>query len=166
MIICRMLSTLVVLSLQVAVQGSVTQPLAILNVLNGGWSVTPTAATKPDQLVNHCSMSDAFYTCEQVVNGNAVALIVFTATDVPGAFHTKIVLPTGYSIDRGDLKIDGDHWTWSGKSTSDDGKTTTYSRTENYFTGKDKIRFERYESTDGTTWVKKGGGDEVRISGS
>ena len=140
--------------------------LAPISVYDGGWTITATTtmagAGKPDELVNHCSRATAYYACEQVVNGKPMALIVFTATEVPGKFHTQVVLPDGFSTGRGDLTISDNHWTFLGKDVEKD--KTTYFRTENYFTGRDKIHFEQYESTDNKTWVKKNEGDEVRAS--
>src|SRR5260370_334546 len=64
--------------------------------------------------------------------------------------------------ERGELTIVGDHWTFVGSGKDDSGKQV-FSRTENFFTGRDKIHFEQYESGDNTTWVKKNAGDEVRV---
>jgi hypothetical protein len=161
-----MLWPLLFLALQTADANAISQPLAALTILNGEWSVTGAhtmaGAGKSDSLVNHCSMYDAFYACEQVVNGKALALIVFTSTSTPGSFHTQVNLPDGHATGRADLNIVGSHWTYNGKSTSDDGKTSTFYRTENMFTGRDRIHFDQYESSDGSTWQKKNEGDEVR----
>jgi hypothetical protein len=144
--------------------GSVFAPI---RVYEGTWTVvashTMAGEGKPDTIVNHCHEGTAFYTCEQVVNGKSLALIVYTATDDPTKFHTQPVLPGGQTVGRGDLTIAGDHWTFSGGGKDDAGKETFF-RTENYFTGRDKIHFEQYESNDNKTWVKKNSGDEVRVN--
>jgi len=75
-------------------------------------------------------------------------------------YHTQPILPNGYAAGRGDLTIAGDHWTFLGKDT--EGDKTTWYRTENYFTGRDKIHFEQFESTDNKTWKATNSGDEVR----
>ena len=90
------------------------------------------------------------------------ALIVYTATEDPTKFHSQPVLPDGQAVGRGDLTILGDHWTFLGSRTDATGKETFY-RTENLFTGRDKIHFEQYESGDNKTWVKKNEGDVVRV---
>ena len=137
-----------------------------IKLYEGTWTVvsahTMAGEGKPDTIVNHCTEGTAFYTCEQVVNGKSLALIVFTATDDPTKFHSQPVLPNGQAAGRGDLTILGDHWTFLGNGKNDAGKETFY-RTENFFTGRDKIHFEQYESGDGKTWVKKNEGDEVRV---
>jgi len=135
-----------------------------LAVYNGAWTVTSphtlAGPGKTDALVNHCTQNSAYYSCEQVVNGKPMALIVFVPADAPLTYHTQPILPSGYAAGRGDLTISGDHWTFVGKDT-EDGKTTWF-RTENYFTGRDKIHFEQYESSDGKVWELKNSGDEVR----
>jgi len=139
-------------------------PFAAITVYDGAWTMNGTknmgGLGQPDLLVNHCTMLRAYYTCEQVVNGKSAALIVFTATEELGKFHTQAVLVNGFSTGRGDLTIAGDHWTYQSKDT--EGDKTTYYRTENYFTGRDRIHFEQYRSTDGKTWEKQSEGDEVR----
>lgn len=139
---------------------------APLKLYEGTWTVvsahTAAGDGRPDTVVNHCTEGSAFYTCEQMVNGKAIALVVFTATDDPAKFHTQPVLPTGRAVGRSDLTIAGDHWTYSSSGTDDAGKPVFY-RTENIFTGRDKIHFEQYESGDNKTWVKKNEGDEVRV---
>lgn len=137
-----------------------------IKLYEGTWTLvaahTMAGEGKPDTIVNHCKEGTAFYTCEQVVNGKSLALIVFTATDDPTKFHTQPVLTNGRANGRGDLTIVGDHWTFLGSGKDDSGKQV-FSRTENFFTGRDKIHFEQYESGDNTTWVKKNAGDEVRV---
>jgi hypothetical protein len=139
---------------------------APLKVYEGTWTVvsahTMAGEGRPDTIVNHCSEGTAFYTCEQVVNGKSLALLVFTATDDPTKFHSQPVLPSGHAVGISDLTIVGDHWTFLGNGTDDRGKQTFF-RTENFFTGRDKIHFEQYESADNKTWVKKNEGDEVRV---
>lgn len=137
-----------------------------LAVYNGTWKVTSphtlAGPGKPDTLVNHCTEGAAFFTCEQVVNGKPVALLVFTATEAPMKFRTNPVLPNGHVLDGGDLTIDGDHWTFLGSGKGKDGKPVYY-RTENYFTGRDKIHSDQYQSDDNKTWVKTNEADEVRV---
>lgn len=140
------------------------EPFSALTVYDGGWTVTGAKTMagpgKADALMNHCSRTEAYYACEQVVNGKPMALMVFTATEDANKFHTQIVLPNGYSTGRGDLTLAGDHWTFLGKDV--EGDKTTYFKTENIIKDHDHIHFDQFESADGTTWVKKNEGDEVR----
>ena len=145
---------------------SAVNPLQAIQVYAGAWTVTSAKTMAgpglPDHLLNRCSMATAFYTCEQEVNGKALALIVFTAAGQPGTFHTQPMLPNGQAVGRGDLTITGDHWVFTSKTPMENGKTSTWYRTENFFTGRDHIHFDQYESTDGVTWIKTNSGDEVR----
>ena len=138
-----------------------------VKVYAGTWTVvslhTMAGEGRPDTVVNQCSEGSAFYTCEQVVNGKSLALIVFTVAEGTGRFHSQPILPNGQAVGRGELTIAGDHWTFLGVGKGDDGKDIYY-RTENYFTGRDKIHFEQFESSDNKTWVKKNSGDEVRVN--
>jgi hypothetical protein len=94
------------------------------------------------------------------VNGKPSALIVFVPAETPLSYHSTPILPDGHATGRGDLTISHNHWTFLGKDVEAD-KTTWY-RTENYFTGRDKIHFEQYQSTDDKkTWKLTNSGDEV-----
>lgn len=105
---------------------------APIRVYEGTWTVvashTMAGEGRPDTIVNHCHEGTAFYTCEQVVNGKSLALIVYTVTDDPTKFHTQPVLPGGQAVGRGDLTIAGDHWTFSGSGKDDAGKETFFAR--------------------------------------
>ena len=145
---------------------SATNQLAAIFVYNGAWTVTSPGTMagpgKPDHLVNTCRLTGSFYACEQVVNGKTMALVLFVAADKPDHFYTQPILPDGHAIGRGDLVIvheaKGDHWTFTSKNVEAD-KTIRY-RTENYFSGVDKIHFEQFESADGVKWEMKNSGDE------
>ena len=138
---------------------------APLKVYEGTWTVvsahTMAGEGRPDTIVNHCTEGTGFYTCEQVVNGKSLALLVFTATDDPTKFHSQPVLPNGQAVGISDLTIIGDHWTFLGSGTDSSGRQIFY-KTVNIFTGRDKIHFELYQSGDNKTWVKNNEGDEVR----
>lgn len=69
---------------------------------------------------------------------------MFVPATAPGNYYTQAVLPEGWATGRGELRIDGDHWTYSSK-TEQDGKTV-YHRTTNVFSGKNRIHFEQAES--------------------
>ena len=77
-------------------------------------------------------------------------------------YFTNALLPDGYAGGRGELTISGDNWTYMGKS--EDGGKTSYQRTRNTFTGKDRIHYEQGESADGVNWTVTGSGDEVRAA--
>src|SRR5450432_1346662 len=82
---------------------------APLSVYDGAWTVTVDGGTA-DSLVNRCNTGTAFYTCEQVVNGKPVALLIFTAAKEEGKFDVDNVLPNGHASSDTDLIIDGNRW--------------------------------------------------------
>lgn len=140
-------------------------PFQDLTAYEGEWHVKPPfekGSREFDQLINRCVERDIYFTCEQVLNGKPISLVVFTTTDDPKKFHVQNVLPTGFATGRTDLSVDGSHWTYLGKDT-EDSKTTWY-RTDNYFTGRDRIHFEQYRSSDGQHWEKQSEGDEARAA--
>lgn len=138
---------------------------APLWLYQGAWHVTRAnlaPPAKPDELVNQCALLGKYFTCGQMVNGKPAELLVFVLADKPGHYYTQTVNPQGRAGGRGELQISGDHWTFS--STWDEGGKTTYYRTINVFTGKDRIHFEQAESPDGKDYKVTGSGDEVRIA--
>lgn len=145
--------------------GPAAAVFAPIRVYAGAWNMTsgpPTSTTaQPDLLVNHCTETTAFYNCEQVVNGKPAALVVFAPAGQPNHFYVQAVLPSGKAAGRTDLLLDGDHWTYRSTATDDAGKPIYY-RTENLFTGPDRIHYEQYESADNQTWTRKSQGDESR----
>lgn len=141
--------------------GDVFAPLA---VYNGTWTVRAehpfAGGTGPDTLENHCTHGQAFFACEQIVNGKPAALVVFTVSKEPGKFDVDSILPNGHASSDTDLFVKGDHWTYL--NNSDTGKPRF--RTENVFRDRDHIHFEQFESKDeGKTWTQTNQGDEVRV---
>jgi hypothetical protein len=129
----------------------------------GNWEVKTSGAktgTGADKLSNQCNLIGKYFGCQQTVNGKLSALILFIPADKPGHYYTQAVLPEGWAIGRGELEIEGDHWTYHSKAT-ENGKTTYY-RTTNLFSGKDNIHYELSESSDGEHWTVTKSGDEVR----
>jgi len=144
-----------------------SDPLAPLIVYDGTWSVQaehPWSGGAPgtvDQLVSHCQHFTQYFACEQTVNGNVLALIVYTAGGTNGNIHTRFIGLDGQAGGRGDLTMDRDHWTYLAKPTIT--LKGNWSRVENFILDHDHIRFEEYESSDeGKSWTKKNFGTEVR----
>jgi hypothetical protein len=136
------------------------EPFAALTVYDGAWTVSVDGG-KPDSLVNHCYSGAAFYTCEQLVNGKAVALLIFTVGKKSGNFDVDNVLPNGHASSDTDLIIDGNRWTFLTHGGAG-GKLSF--KVENTFRGRDAIHFETFSTEDdGITWKKVGGGDTIRV---
>jgi hypothetical protein len=141
-------------------------PYAPLWLYQGSWHVTRSGlapGTKPDLLTNQCSLIGKYFACQQTVNGTAGALLIIIPTGQPGRYYMQTVLPEGRATGKSDLEISGDRWVFSNRWQEQPGKTVHY-RTTNVFTGKNRIHFEQAESPDGTQWVVKASGEEVRVT--
>lgn len=145
-------------------------PYAPLELYNGRW-LSQTTGDKPDpavDLVNHCARTGLFFVCEQVVNGENQALVVFLPTGASA--DTLLYRTQGLSAhadkagDWGHLTIIGDRWVYSDDEI--ENGATVHWRTVNVFTGPDRIHFERQRSADGKSWTTTMAGDEHRVGAS
>ena len=138
-----------------------------LRLYEGSWdSVGAGADAKTVHLTNHCARAYKFFVCEQVVDGNSQALIIFLPQGVRGTTQTYLTQVLATSASKpgpwNKLEITGDNWLYT--SESQEGGSTVHWRTVNVFTGKDKIHFEIGRSADGKTWQTTMSGDERRSS--
>jgi hypothetical protein len=137
-------------------------PYASLRLFQGSWHEMP-KGKEPFELTNQCSLIGKYFGCQQTVRGKIEALAIFIPAELSGHYYTQTVLPEGWATGRGELEIEGDHWTFDSKI--EDGTKTTYYRTTNEFSGKDRIHYEQLESPDGKQWTTTGSGDELRSTG-
>ena len=140
---------------------------APLAIYNGTWTVRaahPWSGGAPgtlDHLVSRCQPFTLYFACEQTVNGRVLSLIVYTAGSSPRELHTRFIEPGGLPGGRGDLRLDGNHWTYLDKPS--DKMKGNWSRVENFIIDHDHIRFEEYESSDqGKSWTETNFGTEER----
>lgn len=134
----------------------------------GTWHVTrkdAPAGSKPDELINQCALVGQYFVCQQTVNKQPGALLIFIPAKQAGQYLTQNVRPDGRASSIGNLEISGNRWTYSSRWDQGAGKTTFY-RTTNVFSGKNRIHFEQAESPNGKDWTITGSGDEVRVSGA
>jgi hypothetical protein len=148
--------------------GAQADPFAPLSLYDGDWSVrakhpwSGAAEGASDRLQSRCRRFTLYFACEQTVNGKPQALIVYTVGEAPGRFNTRTIAPNGLAGARGDLTLEGQHWTYLDKPPA--GLTGPWSRVENVVVDKDHIRFEEYESSDqGKTWTQTNAGAEERV---
>jgi hypothetical protein len=140
---------------------SAQDPLASLMAFSGTWQVTRKDAAKPDLMVNQCTKTGHYFTCDQSVNGGPSALLVFIPrTDKPGEYYTQNIRPEGRATSRGDLEIKGDTWTFL--SNWDNSGRTVYYRTVDTFVSKTRIHYEQAESSNGKDWTVTNSGEEIR----
>ncbi len=160
--LAAVLSVLVLLLSPAATLHAADSSFDPLWAYNGAWKITKQGSGKPEDLVNQCALFGKYFACQQSVNGTPSELLVFTSTNTPGEYHTQSVMPDGRAGGRGDLKVEGDKWTFSSYWNQGGGKAIFY-KTVNVFTGKTRIHFEQQESTDRQEWKSTGSGDEVRM---
>jgi hypothetical protein len=130
----------------------------------GTWHVSRSslaAGAKPDELKNQCALLGKYFACQQIINGQEGALLIFIPAATAGQYYTQNIRVDGFASGRGNLEIAGDRLTYL--STRDDSGRTIYYRTTNVFNGKNRIHFESAESNDGKNWKVTGSGDEVRV---
>lgn len=140
---------------------------APLWLYQGTWHVTAKSrgsGAKPNELINVCALLGRYFACQQTVNGDVSALLIFipVATN-PGHYHTQNVTLDGRASGIGDLEISGDRWVYSNRWEQGGGKIT-YFRNTNIFTGKNHIHYEQAESSNGKDWTINDSGDETRVS--
>jgi len=138
-------------------------PYAPLKLYEGRWSVVSDQDGKTTAVENHCARTGLFFACEQVVNGESAAIIVFLphGRTADGQTYRTQTLTASADAPRPwyTLTIDGEQWTYA----PDTGGKPGRERTLNQFTGPDKIHFDVQNSTDGKTWTTKMSGEERRI---
>jgi hypothetical protein len=140
---------------------SASNPYMPLMLYNGTWQVTRKDSPKPDVMVNQCTKTGHFFTCDQSVNGSPGSLLVFIPrADKPGKYYTQNIRPEGRATSRGDLQVNGDVWTFL--SNWDSGGHTVYYKTVDTFIGRTRIRYEQSESTNGTDWTVTNSGEQTR----
>ncbi len=140
---------------------SAENPYAPLMLYSGTWKVTRKDSPKPDTMVNVCSRTGHFFTCDQSVNGSPGSLLVFIPRpDKPGQYYTQNIRPEGRATSRGDLQINGDVWTFL--SNWDSGGHTIYYKTVDTFVGRSLIRYEQSESSNNNDWKVTNSGEQTR----
>ena len=144
-------------------------PFAPLTIYDGSWTIKadhPWGGGAPgtlDHLVSHCERFSHYFACEQTVNGKTVSLLTYTATSDSAKYNCRTLAPDGLAGGRGDMTLEGGHWTYLDKPPLK--LKGTWSRTENFILDQNHIRFEEYESSDeGKTWVQTNSGTEERIA--
>ena len=59
---------------------------------------------------NDCWRSEGFYACDQIVNGESKALIVFTYSSKDDIFHNFAIPSEGGPANSGKLSVQGNVW--------------------------------------------------------
>ena len=118
------------------------------------------AGKESSTLRNECWKSGGYYVCDQFLNGESKALIVFTYSDKDKTYTTYPIMPGGNPAGKGKLVIEGNVWTYPWENT--ENSKTTYFRVVNTFTAPNKIEFRQEFSTDKQNWTLMAKGSEVK----
>lgn len=112
-------------------------------------------------LKNDCWRSGGFFACNQIVDGDSKALVVFMY-DAKTDRYTSYPIPTGGGeVHAGSLLIQGDTWIFPWDYT-EAGKTTHF-RVLNVWRSAGLIEFRQEYSADGSHWTLMSLGRESRV---
>jgi len=112
-------------------------------------------------LRNDCWRSAGFLACDQIVDGDSKALLVFMY-DAKGDVYASYPITAGSSDVRpGKLIIKDKVWTFPWDNTAD-GKTIHF-RVVNTWSSADSIEFRQEYSADGEHWTLMAEGHETRV---
>jgi hypothetical protein len=158
------------LSAGAAAQKSDSQGIEEIAAYAGTWAVdiqhveTPYSKSAHDHntLRNDCWRSGPYFACNQYVDGDSKALLVFTYDAKADRYSSYPVPANGGDAGKGTLLIRGNTWTYPWE-TKDGGKTT-YFRVVNTWVKPDEIEFRQEFSTDNVKWTEMAHGHEKRIA--
>jgi hypothetical protein len=144
--------------------GADSDPYRALRLYEGGWEVKM-VGKKQDRLVNQCAKTGKFFECEQQLNGDTVALVVFLPGETTGSggreYRNVALLANGSKTgDWGKMVIEGRTWTYTW--TQKDAEKLVPWRNVNQFSDNDHIHFELQSMEDGVNWKTQLSGDETR----
>lgn len=167
----RVSSLLTLLILPVAVQAaSLPAPRGLdkLKAYAGEWDTqvihldTPysKASREHHHISNDCWRSTLFYVCQQSVDDEPKALLVFTYDAAQDRYASYPVIPGSDTAHAGVLLIHGQEWVFPWDDT-EQGKTTHF-RVVNTWSSPETIEFRQEYSVDGEHWVVMATGHETR----
>lgn len=118
------------------------------------------ASKESTTIRNECWRSAGFYACDQFVNGDSKALIVFTYDAAKNVYATYPVPADGSKAGSGKLLIEGDTWTFPWQD--EDGGKPVYFRVVNVWKSPDTIEYRQEFSRDNAQWTQTAKGTEHR----
>ena len=135
----------------------------------GTWKVETehfdTANSKASQekstLWNDCWKSGGYVACNQYVDGDSKALLVFTYSAKQNSYTSYPIPLDGGAAGSGTLLIEGNTWTFPWQVT--EGEKTTYFRVVNVWTSPARIEFRQEFSADKAHWTLMAKGLETKI---
>lgn len=165
----RLICSLFLTLLSTAASAADPQGLDKLAAYAGSWNTemrhldTPfsKAGSEHATLRNDCWRSAGFYACDQFVNGESKAFLVFLYDPAADRYTSYPIFPGAGEVHPGVLIIKGQVWTFPWDNTQD-GKTTHF-RAVNTWTSPDSIEFRQEYSSDGVNWTVMEEGHETRV---
>ena len=119
------------------------------------------AGSESKTIRNDCWRSSGFFACNQIVDGDSKALVVFMY-DPKADRYTSYPIPAGGGeVHPGTMLIQGDTWTFPWDSSQ--GGKTTHFRVVNVWSSPDSIEFRQEYSQDGEHWTLMADGHETRV---
>jgi hypothetical protein len=119
------------------------------------------AGSEAMTLKNDCWRSGGFLACNQIVDGDSKALLVFLY-DAKGDVYASYPIVAGSGdVHPGKLIIHGKVWTFPWDDN--EGGKTTHFRVVNTWSSADSIEFRQEYSTDGVQWTLMADGHDTRI---
>ncbi|MGA2046691.1 MAG: hypothetical protein ABSG96_03320 [Terracidiphilus sp.] len=122
------------------------------------------AGHEKSKLRNECWKSGGYFACNQYVDGESKALIVFTYNEKEDVYTSYPIPLDGGQAGAGKLHIVGNIWTFPWEET--EGDKTTFFRVVNVFVTPDRIEFRQEFSPDKVHWTVTAKGNETRVAGA
>ena len=119
------------------------------------------AGSEAKTLRNDCWRSSGFFACNQIVDGDSKALLVFMYDPKTDRYTSYPIPAGGGEVHPGSLLIQGDTWTFPWDYT--EGGKTTHFRVVNVWSSPDSIEFRQEYSADGEHWTLMAEGHEARV---
>jgi hypothetical protein len=115
-------------------------------------------------LRNACWKDGGYLACNQYVDGESKALIVFTYNEKENVYTSYPIPLDGGQAGAGKLYIEGNVWTFPWEET--EGGKTTYFRVVNVFNTPYKIEYRQEFSSDKVHWTVTAKGNETKVAGT
>jgi len=120
------------------------------------------ASHEKTTLHNACWKNGGYVACNQYVDGESKALIVFTYNAAKNVYTSYPVPLDGGDSGSGKLYIEGNVWTFPWQIT--EKEKTTYFRVVNVFSAPNRIEYRQEFSADNVHWTVTARGTEEKIS--
>ncbi len=143
-------------------------PLDKVAVYSGTWNLkaehfaTPysKASKEATTIKNDCWRSGNYFACNQFVDGDSKALLIFTYNAKDDTYTSYPIPQGGGKAGSGKLLIKGDVWTFPWEDEAD-GKPV-YFQVVNVFTSPGTIEYRQEFSTDNVHWTLMAKGTETK----